>query len=159
MKEKTYYIAEKVVGFKTTRRHRYPGPVPKEAIKSPEQAMELVKTLMAPMFKDAPYEEFWSIALNSAHAILGIYRVSNGTVDQAQVSMRKVIKFLLDMNAVATIVCHQHPGGNLEFSWQDRQLTKDLKEMLDKAVDIQLIDHLLFAGDKSVSMKEVGLLP
>jgi len=80
-----------------------------------------------------------------------------GTLDAASVYPREVIKTVLNANAAAVIIAHNHPSGNPEPSQADIALTQRLKESL-QIVDVRLLDHLVIGGNSSVSFAERNLL-
>jgi DNA repair protein RadC len=80
-----------------------------------------------------------------------------GTVTQTAVYPREVVKAALALNAVATILVHNHPSGHAEPSRADEFLTQTLKAAL-AMVDVRVLDHLVIAGSGIVSFAERGLL-
>ncbi|KFN47213.1 JAB domain-containing protein, partial [Arenimonas composti] len=62
----------------------------------------------------------------------------------------------LRCNAAAVIVSHNHPSGEVEPSAADRAVTTRLKQALG-LVDIRLLDHVVVAGQESLSMASRGL--
>jgi DNA repair protein RadC len=63
----------------------------------------------------------------------------------------------LDDLASGIILAHNHPSGNLNASQADLDLTKKLKEA-GKLLDIQVLDHLIVAGQKYFSFADEGLI-
>lgn len=80
-----------------------------------------------------------------------------GTIDQASVYPREVVKEALQHNAAAVIFAHNHPSGNLEPSAADRTLTQRLKEAL-ALVEVRTLDHVIVAGDRTTAFAELGWL-
>ena len=78
-----------------------------------------------------------------------------GTIDNATVYPRQVVKRALDYNAAALILCHNHPSGNAEPSIADRKLTKVLQKALD-LVDVRVLDHIIVGEGDPLSMAEYG---
>ena len=70
---------------------------------------------------------------------------------------REVVKEALRLNAAAVIFAHNHPSGNSEPSQADKVLTQRLKEAL-ALVDVRSLDHVIVAGQHTVSFAELGLL-
>ena len=66
-----------------------------------------------------------------------------------------LFKLLLNVNATGFIVAHNHPGGTLRPSNPDRELTKKLSDC-GKLFNIELMDHLILAGDTYYSFAENG---
>ena len=98
-------------------------------------------------------ELFISVAINCAHEVLAIDVASMGTINQCIVHPREVFSNAIKNRAVAIIICHNHPTGNLTPSLNDLQITKRLKEC-GKILGIEIIDHIIFSEDEYHSMKE-----
>jgi DNA repair protein RadC len=155
----TIVIAERKLSYKTVKRRKVDVDF-EEPVDSPERA----KTLFANLLKDEPNEALYCLAMDSSNRWLGVYKVAEGTVNRASVHPRRLLSFLLlDTNASATILCHNHPGGCTDFSREDIKLTEKLRDLL-KDLDITIMDHLLCATSnlgsdlKWASMREEGLL-
>lgn len=102
-------------------------------------------------------EIFAAIWLSTGHRLLAFEEMALGTIDQAHVYPREVVKRALSQEAAAVILCHNHPSGNEEPSRSDITLTNRLKEAL-ALVEVRVLDHVIVAGNKTTSMAERGLL-
>ena len=80
-----------------------------------------------------------------------------GTLTHTSVYPREVVKCALKHNAAAVIFAHNHPSGVAEPSHADEILTRSLKAAL-ALVDIQVLDHFIVAGSRTMSFAERGLL-
>ena len=118
---------------------------------------ELVREYLQAVLATEEREVFGIILLDSQHGVLGFERLFYGTIDNANVYPREVIKTVLKANAAAVILAHNHPSGNPEPSATDIALTKRLQSAL-QAIDVRLLDHLVVGGASSVSFAERGLL-
>lgn len=103
------------------------------------------------------HEVFGIILLDSQHGVLGFEILSHGTIDSASVHPREVVKSVLNANAAAVILTHNHPSARPEPSTADVALTKRLQAALE-TVEVRLLDHLVIGGADSVSSAERGLL-
>lgn len=83
--------------------------------------------------------------------------LARGTLSQAAVYPREVVREALRHHAAALIVAHNHPSGLAEPSAADQGFTRHLKEAL-ALVDVKLVDHLIVAGGTVVSLAELGCL-
>jgi DNA repair protein RadC len=100
-------------------------------------------------------EIFHILCLNAQNKV--IHELSyRGTVNQTFVNLRDVIKAILNVNAVAVLLGHNHPAGTLEASKADIELTGKLKAAL-KLVEIKLLDHIIVAENKFTSLASMGL--
>lgn len=106
---------------------------------------------------DLSREEFWILLLNRAHRIIKKKRVSEGGVSGTVADPRVIYKIALEDLASGVIVAHNHPSGNLQPSQSDIDLTKKLKEA-GKFLEVQLLDHLIVAGNKYYSFADEGIL-
>lgn len=102
-------------------------------------------------------EHFRVMWLDARHRIIETQTLSSGTLTQAYVYPREVVRAGLALNAAACIISHNHPSGETEPSPADRNLTKHLKEAL-ALLDIRLLDHVITGGGKALSMAEQGML-
>jgi len=112
----------------------------------------LAKDFCITQLSNAEDEHFMIIMLNNQHAVIGFEKLFRGTVNAAQVYPRVVVRTLLENNAAAVILTHNHPSGLLSFSDADIMITKRLNDIL-KEIDINLLDHILVAGGEGKSMR------
>ena len=81
-----------------------------------------------------------------------------GTLSQTSVYPREVVKLVLERNAAAVILAHNHPSGVGEPSHADQAITQTLSKAL-ALVDVRVLDHFVVAGNSPpVSFAERGLL-
>ena len=69
---------------------------------------------------------------------------------------REVIQLVLEKNAAAVILAHNHPSGNAEPSVADKKITQRINEAL-ALIDVRVLDHII-VGEKPISFAELGLL-
>lgn len=100
-------------------------------------------------------ERLYVIGMDADHQLLGQRLVAEGSTGSVQVQPRMVVEAVLNLNARAVILCHNHPGGSDWPSMQDLAITKHIQLVL-KSLDIELLDHLIVAGEKTYSMDENG---
>ena len=98
-------------------------------------------------------EKFLAIYLNSKNKIIDSEITAEGTVTQARVYPRKIIRKALEVNAAGLIVVHNHPSGEIKPSKNDIELSDVLKNLCE-AMDIRFLDHIVVgkAGYKSCLM-------
>lgn len=102
-------------------------------------------------------EHCYALLLNKGFKLVHTKIIAEGTIDQAQVYPRELVKLALRYHAAYIILAHNHPSGMLEPSLADLRLTEHLKGALD-LVDIKLLDHLIVANNKAISLAELGHL-
>lgn len=101
------------------------------------------------------HETFWALFMDNQHRVLAFEKLFTGTIDQASVYPREVLKRALQLNAKAIIFAHNHPSGQTEPSNSDIQITQKLKQVLN-LVDINVLDHFIVAAENVTSMAELG---
>jgi len=89
--------------------------------------------------------------------VLNIRVVSIGLIDRSPVHPREVFADALSDRASAIIVAHNHPGGGVEPSPSDINITAQLKAA-GAIVGIELQDHIIFNRQESFSFLEDGRL-
>jgi len=103
------------------------------------------------------HEVFMVLFLDSQNRAIAIEEMFRGTLTQASVYPREIVKRALQLNACSVIFAHNHPSGVAEPSHADENLTQNLKKAL-ALVDVQVLDHFIVAGAKTLSFAERGLL-
>ena len=79
----------------------------------------------------------------------------SGTLSQASVYPREIVKTALRLNAAALIMAHNHPSGSTEPSMADLNLTKHLKQAL-ALIDVRILDHVIVTATSTTSLAEQG---
>jgi len=118
---------------------------------------EDVRRMFQPMLSALRHEEFWVVYLNSAHRILEKARISQGGVNGTVVDHKLIVKRAVELLATAIVVVHNHPSGVAGPSKEDRDVTSRLATAAS-LFDIQLLDHLIMAGEKVFSFRSEGLI-
>ena len=136
--------ARKVIDLKTQRGAAFTSP-------------ELVKEYLIAKLAGFEHEVFAALFLDAKHHLIQYVEMFRGTIDSASVYPREVVKEALRLNAAAVIFSHNHPSGHPEPSQADKILTQRLKETL-ALVDVRSLDHIIVAGQRTVSFAERGLL-
>lgn len=117
----------------------------------------LVRRYLTSQLATEEREVFGVILLDNQHGVLGFERLFYGTIDSASVYPREVVKTVLNANAAAVILVHNHPSGHPEPSQADILLTKRLAASL-QTIDVRVLDHLVIGGTDTVSFAERALL-
>lgn len=126
------------------------------------QQMEVQETVNAPylavMYFQSELEEnerevFMVLFLDNQHRLIKKEKLFFGTINQASVHPREIVKAALKYNAAAIIIAHNHPSGSCQPSDADRQLTKKI-EMACDLVDIRLVDHIIVGKGDYFSFEE-----
>jgi DNA repair protein RadC len=124
---------------------------------APLTAPDATRKFLLVQLRDLPYEVFCTLFLDSRHRFLAFEELFRGTVDNATVPPREVIRHTLRHNAAAVIFAHNHPSGVVEPSQADELITRRLKDAL-ALVDVRVLDHIIVGDGHCFSFSEHGLL-
>lgn len=117
---------------------------------------EAVFDIMQPIVGELPHEEFWVIYLNNSNKVIYKSQLSKGGITGTVVDVRIVFKTALEQNAVAIILCHNHPSGVLQASEQDKQITRQLKQA-GQTMSINVLDHVIVTEKGYLSFVDEGI--
>lgn len=98
-----------------------------------------------------------AVFLDSHSAWLGDAPCGLGTMTALTLRMRSLLGEALRHDAAGIILAHSHPSGHCRPSGCDIAATHRLAEVA-RALDITLVDHLIFTTDAVYSMRAGGLL-
>ncbi|WP_298623951.1 DNA repair protein RadC [uncultured Legionella sp.] len=98
--------------------------------------------------RDYKNETFAALYLDNQHRIIAYEELFSGTINSATVHPRPIIERVLQLNAAALILAHNHPSGVSDASHQDLAVTQRIKDALE-LVDARLLDHIVI-GDNEV---------
>ena len=144
--EKVYQVAEIQIKYIPKKKI---GPI----ITSPIEAVKVLKNFYDPNSINLQ-EEFLILYLNQNNGLIGVYKVSKGTINATLVDVRLVMSVGLKLASTSIILSHNHPSGNLKPSENDKRITKKIVEA-GKLLDINIIDHIIInPGFKFYSLSE-----
>jgi DNA repair protein RadC len=103
------------------------------------------------------HERGHAIFLDERGGWLGDAGVGLGSFDALSLRMRALFGEALRCDARGLILAHSHPSGHCRPSGHDIAATRRLTE-IGRALDVALIDHLIFTADAVYSMRAGGLL-
>lgn len=122
-------------------------------ISKPDEVRRALQTLLV----DYEHEVFGILMLDNRRRILKFVELFRGTINEATIYPREVVKETLRLNAAAVILVHNHPSGELEISQADKTITQRLCHALS-TVEIRVLDHLIVGAEGYASMSEMGLI-
>ena len=125
----------------------------RDALSSPRAVRDYLRLALG----GREQEVFVVLLLDAQHRVIACEELFHGTLTQTSVYPREVVKCSLKHNAAAVIFAHNHPSGVAEPSHADEILTRSLKSAL-ALVDIEVLDHFIVAGSRTMSFAERGLL-
>ncbi len=93
------------------------------------------------------------LLLNTRNHVLATHEVYHGSVHTAVVRIGELFREALRQNAPCIILVHNHPSGDPSPSSADIAMTRQAIEA-GELLDIEVLDHIVIAHGKFVSMKE-----
>ncbi len=104
-----------------------------------------------------PIERVRVLYLNSKNVLIRNEQMSEGSVDEAAVYVREVVRRALEYQATAIILVHNHPSGDPQPSQQDIRLTREIIEA-GRHLGIAVHDHVIVGARGHSSMRALGLI-
>lgn len=95
--------------------------------------------------------------LNVQNHLILDHHVGDGSIDEAAIHPREVIRKALDLGASALILVHNHPSGSPQPSRADIQITQRIAEA-GRLLGVAVHDHVIVGREGHVSLKAKGLI-
>ena len=105
---------------------------------------------------DRTREHLWVAHLDDQARCIHLSR-HDGVEAGAAVPFRQILFDAAIHGSAGLVLAHNHPSGDPSPSAGDRAVTRRLA-LVGEAVDVAVLDHLVLAGGKCRSMRELGLL-
>ena len=121
-------------------------------IRSPADAANLVLVEMSAL----EHEELRVMLLDTKLFVKRTVTVYQGNLNTAVVRVGEVFREAIRDQAACIVVLHNHPSSDPTPSPEDVRVTEQMVEA-GKLLDIDVVDHLVIAGHRYVSLKERGL--
>ncbi|MBL3285127.1 JAB domain-containing protein [Rickettsiales endosymbiont of Paramecium tredecaurelia] len=102
-------------------------------------------------------EQFRIIYLNKKNIVLADEIFARGTIDQAPIYIRELIKTILFHEAAAIVLVHNHPSGIPAPSKSDIDITQRIKEACN-SIGVNVHDHVIITREHMFSFKAHLLL-
>lgn len=118
-------------------------------IRSAKQAIENLETI-----KNLKKECLYGLYLNSRYQLIHEEVISIGSVTSSIIHPREVFKPAIEHSAVAVILAHNHPSGDIKPTSEDFLTTTVLRKAA-QLLGIDLLDHIIISGNKFLSIIEV----
>lgn len=123
-----------------------------KVITTPKDAIEYFSFL-----EDKDKEEFWVMMLNTKNGVIGNNCISIGTLNMALAQPREIFNVAVRHMAASIIVAHNHPSGDCSPSMEDVAVTKNIIKA-GKLLNIDCLDHIIIGRQKSISLKQEGVI-
>lgn len=125
----------------------------KNVIRDPESVAVYLKRAL----QDQKIEIFKVLFLNKANAIIAEANIASGTIDEAHVHPREVVRKAIEFHATSLILVHNHPSGRSEPSMEDMHITRKIQSACE-SISVKILDHIIIGGDSHYSFREHGRL-
>lgn len=102
-------------------------------------------------------ERFRVLHLNTRNILVRDEVMARGTIDEAAVHVREVIRRALEIGSAALILVHNHPSGDPSPSRADIDITRAIVNA-GKPLNIAVHDHLIVGLSGQVSLRAKGLI-
>jgi DNA repair protein RadC len=102
-------------------------------------------------------ERFRVLHLNTKNMLIRDEVMSKGSIDQAAVYVREVIRRAIDLGSASIILVHNHPSGDPSPSRADIDITRTIAEA-GKRLGITVHDHIVMGTGGHVSLRAQGLI-
>ena len=124
-------------------------PEDKATVLSPQDVMNLLGTQMSLLEQ----EQLRVVLLDTRNRVLGMPTVYAGNVNTSVVRVGELFREAIRNNAVAIVVVHNHPSGDPTPSSEDVAVTRLIADA-GKLLNIDVLDHIVIAGGRCISLKE-----
>jgi len=123
-----------------------------EKILTPADAIRSLQNIM----KTYPVEHFIIVCLDKTGTIL-LHDTVRGDIDKVDINLREITDMALRVSTSSIVFAHNHLNGKTQPSDADMRLTRSLVNILTP-LGINIIDHIIFAGEKYYSFFSDGVL-
>lgn len=108
---------------------------------------------LMPYFFGREQETVFMLCLDAKCKVICCKMVGEGSVNSANIPVRRVVEMALAANATTVVLAHNHPSGLAIPSPDDIQTTQRVAAALE-TVEIVLADHLVVSKDDYVSIAQ-----
>lgn len=105
--------------------------------------------------KHQSHEVFACLFLDTQHKVIHFEELFQGTLNAAYVHPREVVRKVIEYNASAIVLAHNHPSGCTSPSKSDHRITQQIQSAV-KLIDVRVLDHLIVGNNKVYSFAEHG---
>lgn len=96
-----------------------------------------------------------ALHLNTRRRARGHHLVATGTLDTLLVHSREVFRSAIVAASHAVLLMHNHPSGDPSPSEADIRVTRELIRA-GQLLKIEVLDHVIVAGGRYASLREMG---
>ncbi len=108
---------------------------------------------LVPYFYGREIETVFLLCLDAKCKVICCKKVGEGSVNSANIPVRRIVEMALNTNATTVVLAHNHPSGIAIPSVEDIQTTQKVAQALE-TVEIILADHIVVSKDDFVSIAQ-----
>ena len=120
------------------------------------RAPQDVANILIPLIGHQEQEHFVVLYLDTRNRVTDREVLYKGTLNTAPVRIAEVFRGAIRRQCASIIIGHNHPSSDPSPSPEDVSLTRRLVET-GKTLEVELLDHMVIAGNRFVSLRERGL--
>ena len=117
------------------------------------RTIEQCGNYLVPYFFGREQETVFMLCLDAKCKVICCKMVGEGSVNSANIPIRRVVEMALAANATTVVLAHNHPSGLAIPSADDIQTTQRIAAALEM-VEIILADHIVVSKDDYVSITQ-----
>lgn len=110
---------------------------------------------LCPQFVCATHEMVYAMLLDNGMRLLECFKVTDGIVNAAEVTVRRIAERAYHMHAANVVLAHNHPNGLAIPSAQDIEFTDCLNESL-RTLGIVLVEHFVIVDERFAPIMRQG---
>ncbi len=112
---------------------------------------------LALIFRGCREEQLHAIFVDRHSGFIAMEHIASGQADRVETSISTILRRAMQLEAAGFYLTHNHPSNSPYPSTEDVQATRRISTVA-AALEIRLLDHLIVAGTRLVSMRELKLL-
>ena len=113
-----------------------------------------VKEYMIPKLLHEKNEVFYILCLDTHLNLIRAIRHSEGLPSKASLDLPNIVSSVLGVGATKILLVHNHLSGSVEFSSNDISTTAAIINAFH-GIGIEVLDHLIFSGNKVSSFRRL----
>lgn len=119
--------------------------------------VEASRAFFAPCFAyTSATERLWVAHVDNDARCIHLTSYEGGE-DAVEIPVRAIIGDAIRLDSAGVLLAHNHPSGLSTPSRSDKVATRALA-IAAEAIDLAILDHLVFAGTDCTSFRRLGLL-
>ena len=116
---------------------------------------QMVHNLLAPEMAHLPQEQLRVLLLDAHNQVVGQRVIYLGNVRSSVIRPAEILRPAVTAGVPSIIICHNHPSRDPTPSSADITVTKHILDG-GKLLGVDLLDHVIIAGNQFTSLKETG---